>query len=151
MVFGEISDGETRLNEFGSIVEQVWADLPGHYFNVQCDAFVVMPNHVHGVIGLDESIVGAGFKPAPTRRHGVPEIVRALKTFSARRINEMRHSPGAPVWQRNYYEHVIRGDGELLRVREYIVNNPLDWDEDRENPLRLPDLKPVGVIEPWQV
>jgi hypothetical protein len=63
----------------------------------------------------------------------------------------MRHSPGAPVWQRNYYEHVIRGDGELLRVREYIVNNPLDWDEDRENPLRLPDLKPVGVIEAWQV
>jgi hypothetical protein len=50
----------------------------------------------------------------------------------------MRHSPGAPVWQRNYYEHVIRGDGELLRVREYIVNNPLDWDEDRENPLRPP-------------
>jgi hypothetical protein len=63
----------------------------------------------------------------------------------------MRHSPGAPVWQRNYYEHVIRGDGELLRVREYIVNNPLDWDEDRENPLHLPDLKPVRVIEPWQV
>jgi hypothetical protein len=80
----------------------------------------------------------------------VPEIVRALKTFSVRRINEMRHSPGAPVWQRNYYEHVIRGDGELLSVREYIVN-PLDWDEDRENPLRLPDLKPVRVVEPWQV
>jgi hypothetical protein len=74
-----------------------------------------------------------------------------MKTFSARRINEMRRTPGAPVWQGNYYEHVIRGDGELLRVREYILNNPLNWDEDRENPLRLLDSKPVRAIEPWHV
>jgi REP element-mobilizing transposase RayT len=150
MLFGEITGGETRLNEFGRIVERSWADLPEHYFGVQCDAFVVMPNHIHGIIVLGEPIV-AGFKPAPTRRHGLPEIVRALKTFSARRINEMRHTPAMPVWQRNYYEHIIRGDGELLRVREYILNNPLDWENDRENPSQPADFKPVGAAETWQV
>jgi REP element-mobilizing transposase RayT len=93
----------------------------------------------------------AGFKPAPTHRHGLAEIVRALKTFSARRINEMRHTPAMPVWQRNYYEHIIRGDGELLRVREYILNNPLDWENDRENPSQPADFKPVGAAETWQV
>ena len=150
MLFGEIAGGETRLNEFGKIVERAWADLPEHYLNVQCDAFVVMPNHIHGIIVLGEPIVGAGLKPAPTR-HALPEVVRALKTFSARRINEMRHLPGAPVWQRNYYEHVVRNDGELLRVREYIFNNPLEWTNDRENPSRSEYLKPARAMEPWQV
>jgi len=88
---------------------------------------------------------------APTRRHGLPEIVRALKTFSARRINEMRNTSAMPVWQRNYYEHIIRGDGELLRVREYILNNPLEWENDRENPSRPADAKPVRIDEPWYV
>jgi REP element-mobilizing transposase RayT len=81
----------------------------------------------------------------------LPEIVRALKTFSARRINEMRHTPGAPVWQRNYYEHVVRNDGELLRVREYILNNPLDWENDRENLSQPVDFKSAGATETWQV
>jgi hypothetical protein len=100
---------------------------------------------------LGEPIVGAGFKPAPTRRHGLPEIVRALKTFSARRINNLRHTPGASVWQRNYYEHVVRNDGELRRVREYILNNSLDWENDRENPSRPVDFKSGRTIEPWHV
>jgi putative transposase len=151
LLFGEIAGGEPRLNEFGRIVERAWAELPEHYRGIECDAFVVMPNHIHGIIMLADSIVGAGFKPAPTRRHGLPEIVRALKTFSARRINEMRDAPAAAVWQRNYYEHVIRGDGELLRVREYIFNNPREWKNDRENPSRPVDLKPARAVEAWQV
>jgi hypothetical protein len=67
------------------------------------------------------------------------------------RINNLRRTPGAPVWQRNYYEHVVRSDAELLRVREYIFNNPLEWENDRENPLRPADGKRAGVMEPWQV
>jgi REP-associated tyrosine transposase len=76
MLFGEIEGGETRLNEFGKIVERTWTDLPEHYSEVKCDQFVVMPNHIHGIIVLGETFVGAGFKPAPTS-HGLPEIVRA--------------------------------------------------------------------------
>ncbi|WP_232280630.1 transposase [Chloroflexus aggregans] len=94
------------------------------------DAFVVMPNHVHGIV----VIVGAGLKPAPTTtRHGLPEIVRQFKTFSARRINEMRGTPGVSVWQRNDDEHIIRNEESLNCIREYIANNPLKWQLEREN------------------
>ena len=75
-------------------------------------------------------LVGAGFKPAPTTNHGLPEIVRALKTFSARKINELRSTKGIAVWQRNYYEHIIRNEKELGKIREYIYNNPLNWEKD---------------------
>ena len=99
-----------------------------------------MPNHVHGIIIIMDTIddtVGAGLKPAPTgmaKRHGLPEIVRAFKTFSARRVNEMRHTPGIPLWQRNYFERVIRNENELQRIPEYIINNPAKWEMDKENP-----------------
>jgi REP element-mobilizing transposase RayT len=141
-LFGEIKDGEMQLNEFGKIVGRCWYDLSNHYKNMELDCFVIMPNHIHGII----NIVGAGlkpaptdggispFKPAPTENHGLPEIIRALKTFSARKINQIRKNPGMPVWQRNYYEHVVRGENDLARIREYIINNPAQWDNDSNNP-----------------
>ena len=98
------------------------------------------PRAVSGWIGCHCAgrfrVVGAGFKPAPTptKRHGLPEIVRAFKTFSARRINESRRTPGESVWQRNYYDRIIRDEDELNRIREYIIDNPLKWDLDNDNP-----------------
>ena len=92
----DIVNGEMRLNEAGRVVESVWAGLPGQYAHVGLDTMVMMPNHFHGMMVLTP--VGAGFKPVPTPaavRHGLSEIVRALKTISSRRINEMRQSPGA--------------------------------------------------------
>jgi len=151
-LFGEVVDGGMRLNPWGEIVWETWERLPCHYPSVESDAFVVMPNHVHGVIFLvgagfkparandsprndtEAESRRAGFKPAPTIRRGLPEIVRALKTFSARRINENRETPGVRVWQRNYYKHVIRDDAEWNLVREYIAHNPECWGEDAENP-----------------
>ncbi len=136
-LFGEIIDGEIRLNAFGELAQFCWDDLPKHYPNVELDAFVIMPNHVHGIIVLTDS-VGAGLRPAPTtmkfKRHGLTEIVRALKSFSARRINESKSSQGTQVWQRNYYEHIIRNERDLNTIREYIVNNPLKWELDEYNP-----------------
>lgn len=78
----------------------------------------------------------AGFKPAPTggKRHGLPEIMRAFKVFSSRRINEFRETKGVPAWQRNYYEHVIRNEKTLNAIREYIEANPSRWQEDPEHP-----------------
>jgi REP element-mobilizing transposase RayT len=133
-LFGNVVDGQMRLNEFGRIVREAWDDLPNHYPNVEMDAFVIMPNHIHGIIVF----VGAGLKPAPTnpaptKNHGLPEIVRALKTFSARRINQLRGTPGVPVWQRNYYEHIIRTEQALHAIRCYIVDNPMRWHRDRYN------------------
>ena len=140
-IFGEIIDGAMRLNKNGSIVAAQWAGLPKHYSNATLDEFVLMPNHVHGIIfithGLHSS-VGAGFKPAhisPQAKphNGLPEIIRGFKMFSSRSINQLRGTPGAPVWQRNYYEHVVRGEDDLDHIRRYIEENPLNWAEDTEN------------------
>lgn len=107
-LFGSIDKIVMRENEFGEIVRKCWNDLPDHYPSVKLDAFVIMPNHIHGIIIIvDVDGVGAGLKPASTnttntpKRHGLSEIIRALKTFSARPINEIRKMPGVPVWQRN--------------------------------------------------
>ena len=145
-LFGEVIADDMQPTACGQTVSAGWNDLPRHYANVQLDEFVVMPNHVHGIIVLTAHTqhippVGAGLKPAPatqpafTQRHGLPEIVRAFKTFSARRVNELRATPGVPLWQRNYYEHVIRDDDELNRIRQYIIENPLKWALDPDNPL----------------
>jgi REP element-mobilizing transposase RayT len=155
-LFGEIIDGTMRLSEFGSVVKSAWDDLPSHYSHVITDAIIIMPNHIHGIVVL----VGAGLKPAPTKaiesmgpkKHALPEIIRGLKTFSSRRINERRHTLGIPVWQRGYFEHVIRDDGSINRIREYIAQNPMHWDIDREN--RHPKLTPFIVAEenaPWEI
>ncbi|MGA2630174.1 MAG: transposase [Terriglobia bacterium] len=146
-VFGAVADGEMRLNEYGRNVAACWEELPRHYPRIRVDGFIVMPNHVHGIIeildvgaGLKPAptvrngIAGAGLKPAPTRGHSVSEIVRAFKTFSARGVNRLRRTAGKPLWQRNYYEHIIRNELELAAIQEYIASNPVRWDTDPENP-----------------
>jgi REP-associated tyrosine transposase len=139
-IFGKVVHGDMRVNAWGDIVQACWDDLPNHYGQMVTDAFVVMPNHVHGIMVVTDDrtrFVGAGLKPAPTyngKCHGLPEFVRAFKTFSARRINELRGMPGVPIWQRNYYERVIRDMGEMNRIREYIAANPAQWANDENNP-----------------
>ncbi|HXF47866.1 MAG TPA: transposase [Verrucomicrobiae bacterium] len=147
-LFGEIIDGQMRLNDLGLIVQKVWDELPEHYPSIELDKFVIMPNHIHGIIilvgaGLKPALSTprAGLKPAPTgensKKRSLAEIVRAFKTFSARRINEFRRMPGLPIWQRNYYEHIIRNESSLNKIREYIKGNPLNWALDIENPAIL--------------
>lgn len=153
-LFGEIANGETRLNEFGQVVEDEWQKSSIIRQEIEMDVFVVMPNHIHGIMNIINMDVGAtGRSPLrggpPARSLGA--FVAGFKSAVTKRINEMRHTPGSPVWQRNYYEHVVRDDEELLRVREYILHNPLDWENDRENPSRPADLKSARTPEPWHV
>ncbi len=141
------------VSEYGQIVRSYWLKLPRYYSHLQLDAFVVMPNHIHGILVCADNSVGAGFdsdpvahaaelsaKPAPTHlsaqtsRHGIPEMIRGFKTFSARCINQRRKMQGVPLWQRNYYEHIIRNDESLQLIRQYIDNNPLSWQEDEFHP-----------------
>lgn len=129
-----------------------WNGLPAHFPGVTLDAFVVMPNHVHGIIWLSDPDVVEGvslrtdalsiFEETPSttsdeRRAlvSLPQIVRLFKTHSARRINNWRRARGSPVWQRGYWEHIVRGDHGLERMRRYIAENPLNWESDPENPL----------------
>lgn len=132
-LFGNIMDEKMVLNNAGEIVKSVVNDLPNHYTHVELAQYVIMPNHFHGIVVLTDN-VRAGLKPAPTKRHGLPEIVRGLKTFSSRRINQLRHTPGAKLWQRNYYEHIIRNDNDLQQIKQYIIINPAQWHSDHDNP-----------------
>jgi REP element-mobilizing transposase RayT len=121
-LFGEVVDREMRLNRLGRILNHAWMDLPNHYPYAELDVFVVMPNHVHGIVVFTDD-----------GHHPVSEVVRAFKSFSARRINSLRRTAGLPVWQRNYYEHVIRDQKDLEARRVYILSNPLNWADDSEN------------------
>jgi REP element-mobilizing transposase RayT len=142
-IFGKIENGEMVLNEYGQILQMVWNELPQHYANIQLGEFVIMPNHIHCIIIITNvdngGIVGAGLKPAPTppdttttpRNHGLSEFVRALKTFSARKINDLRNMRGEKLWQRNYYESIIRNEQSYIHIANYIINNPKNWGKDK--------------------
>jgi putative transposase len=129
-LLGHVDQGAVHLTPAGRIVQRGWLDLPRHYPHVALDEFCIMPNHVHAIIVLSD---GDCAGDADARRHALPEIVRALKSWSARRINAIRHTTGLPVWQRNYYEHILRDQDEMDRARRYIQENPIHWDADQEN------------------
>ena len=116
------------LNPFGRIVLQTWQDLPNHNSGMELDKFVVMPNHVHGIVRLLPSCVGAGPRPA---RPTLSEIIRQFKGFSARRINQLRETPATSVWHRSFHDHIIRNEPDYLRIWQYIDTNPLKWEQDR--------------------
>ncbi len=133
-LFGEIVDGAMHLNQMAEMVATVWNDLPQHYSGVDVDAFVIMPNHVHGIVMLS---AGQPRGVAPTL--SLPDVVHRFKSLTTARYRRGAAREGWPafagrLWQRNYYEHVIRDEGEMNRVREYIVNNPADWAQDENNP-----------------
>jgi REP element-mobilizing transposase RayT len=138
-LFGEIVNGIMQLNECGALVASEWSRTSVIRPQVVLDEFVVMPNHFHGIVML--TVFRRGVLPyarpnfrSPSQTLGA--ILRGFKSTTTKRINEIRDILGAAVWQRNYYEHVVRNDEELQRIREYIVNNPAQWELDRENPAR---------------
>ncbi|MGE0268616.1 MAG: transposase [Candidatus Omnitrophota bacterium] len=121
--FGEIRDGKMMLNPCGEIVSQCWHDLPAHYPNLQLDQFVIMPDHIHGIININKNNVGNGLKPFPTKLHGLSEFVRAFKTFSSRGINHHLNGNGRFHWQKSFHDHIIRDKQSLEEIRQYIIRN----------------------------
>jgi REP element-mobilizing transposase RayT len=144
-LFGEVVEGAMYVNQFGKIVQRAWLDLPLHYPQVIIQASVIMPNHMHGIVVIHEcennrSRGGSQTRPytsegftseAKMIQYGLPEIVRAFKSFSARQINHIRNTHGVAVWQRSYFDHIIRYDQDFKNIWEYIQTNPLRWEEDR--------------------
>ena len=150
------------LNDAGQMAQTVWDEIPNHYAGIDTDEFVIMPNHIHGIV----IIVGAGPRACPdsakphtgqssrmgqpqgvengqpqgvARTLSLPDVVHRFKTMTTKRYADgvKQHDwppfPGK-LWQRNYYERIIRNETELNRIREYIANNPMKWEFDRENP-----------------
>jgi len=143
-LFGDCVDGDMRVNDAGRMVVEWWLKLPERFPQVSLDEFVIMPNHVHGIVCIIDAdvsdTVGAihelPLHRVPSRQQRrtmlLPKIVGYFKMNTAKHINLMRNNPGVPVWQRNYYERVIRDDNQLAAIREYIANNPVNWAEDEE-------------------
>ncbi len=165
-LLGEIEDGVMHLNLIGATVKAVWDSLPRHFPLIELDAFVIMPNHIHGIIVITNSR-GEAFVPGYndtfpkslfTNASPIPEcndtspipryndippphgtesgsigaIIQNFKSVATRRVNRITRNSGT-LWQRNYYEKIIRNEKAYENIRRYIVENPLNWDEDEEN------------------
>jgi REP element-mobilizing transposase RayT len=143
-LFGEVVGGVVELSPAGEIVQKEWLRIPRHFTNVVLDAFVIMPNHVHGIVVSMEGGVHTGSTTSqshaqseslttPTRLGSqpgsLPAIVQNFKSISSRKINNLLKSPGSTIWHRNYYEHIIRDEADFERVVTYIQQNPLKWEE----------------------
>ena len=137
-VFGKVTNGRMMLSGAGRMVEEEWLKTPAVRPQVQLDEFVVMPNHFHGIIMIrnEPTIVRATRRVAPTgpTAGSVGAMMAQFKSIATKRMRALGHSSFA--WQRNYYEHIVRDEDSLNRIREYILTNPLRWDLDRENPER---------------
>lgn len=114
-----------ELSNIGKIISDQWYELKTRYSNIGLDHFVVMPNHIHGIIKIDNR--RAEQSPAPT----IGNIICAYKSITTKLSNKNDNSPGRVIWQRNYYDHIIRGEDDLLKIRQYIKDNPVKWQEDR--------------------
>ena len=131
-LFGSVSEGVVRLNPAGQMVEKYWLELQSKYPQIELDSFVVMPNHVHGILNIKSKhqIVECGpslgdvmkwFKSMTTNAY-----IRGVKDHGWQRFD-------GKLWQPDYWDHIIRNDADLERIREYIFNNPFQWDDDPDN------------------
>jgi REP element-mobilizing transposase RayT len=131
-ILSNIIDGKLCLREAGKIVEECWHDIPKHFSNVELDEFVIMPDHIHGIVMIHEPVGAIHESPLPAtvyerRTMMLPKIIGRLKMNSAKQINVLQATSGSHVWQRNYYEHIIRNSKELNNIRRYILGNPVLW------------------------
>ena len=146
-LFGEIPEGEMHRNEWGDHVARCWEWLGQQYPYIDLDEWIVMPNHLHGIIviadrrGASRSALvnnpacfrRGGSRTAPTKRKPLGRLVGAFKTVSTDDINQLRRTPARPLWQRDFYDHIVRNEDELSKIREYIRTNPLRWASDPDN------------------
>jgi REP element-mobilizing transposase RayT len=145
-LFGEILDGRMVLSEYGEIAREEWLHSEQIRREIKLDEFVVMPNHIHGIIFFigDSIQVGAtGRSPLQTSRpHGplkksLGSFVAGYKSLTTRRIIQLERGITISIWQRNYYEHVIRNEIDLEEIREYVENNPAKWSDDENHPANI--------------
>jgi len=145
-LFGEIKNGKFLSNRMGQIVQTEWKKTPAIRPNILLDEFVIMPNHLHGIIIIDNAVGAHRNVPLPPKSptieqfgkstpNSIPTIVKLFKSTVTKQINILRKTPTQPVWQRDYFEHIIRNDKELFNIRQYIINNPLKWELDNEHPI----------------
>ncbi len=148
-LFGDVTEGNMRLNDYGNIIKEEWYRTAHIRQEIELDEFIIMPNHVHGVVWIhlskelvsNETVGARGpspllhqmQRPMGTGKKSLGSFVGGFKSVCTKHINELRQTPSMPVWQRNYYERIVRNEDELNAIRSYIENNPKTWDDDEEN------------------
>jgi len=144
-IFGNILNSEMTLNDNGNIALKCWNDLPNHYKNIKLDEFIIMPNHFHGIIIIDNDHNVGAIHESPLRNFNIdkktyskqrrnmliPKMIGRFKMTSSKQINLLRNTPTSSVWQRSFYDRIIRNEKELNETREYIINNPIKWELDK--------------------
>lgn len=153
--FGNVVSGQVHLSVIGKIAQRFWVDIPNHFDYTYIDAYVIMPNHVHGIVVIDRpenietlqcnvstqndapwDITQRQFMSNISAKPGsLGAIARSYKSVVTRWCRENGHNHFA--WQSRFYDHIIRADGSLDCIREYIINNPTKWEEDKNNPANL--------------
>ena len=151
-LFGNVVKGEMQLNSLGNIALNCWQTIPAHFSHIELDTFVVMPNHLHGILIITDKLVGAQHCCAlnqhidcNTEQFGKPvpgsiyTVIRSYKGVVSKRINIIWQTKGQSIWQRNFYEHIGREQKSVDNIQQYILNNPQRWADDPENPQRNSD------------
>ena len=139
-LLSKIINGQTILTRFGEIVSKQWYSLPESVSGLELDEMVIMPNHLHGILMFPDT-------QPPNSVKTLGQVIAYLKYLTTKTINQIQNTAGYPVWQRNYYEHIIRNEQELFLIQQYILDNPVQWNQDRENPLG----KYKKPLYPWQI
>jgi len=138
-LFGEVNNNKSVLNEYGKIAKKIWKQTPDHFEHLQLDEFIVMPNHIHGIIVFLKPQRAWHAKPLQNFgqpvSHSLSTVIGSFKSAVTKKINELNCGERIKLWQRNYWERIIRNEVELNRVREYIVSNPSKWGADELNHL----------------
>ena len=160
-LFGRIMNKKMVMSKFGSIVEKEWRKTSKIRKEIELDTFIIMPNHLHGIIVILPSVGATGVGTPLLRLHWSPlplsgpepkslgAIMAGFKSAVTKQINIIRGIQGVSVWQRNYYDRIIRNEDELINIREYISNNPTQWEYDLENPTVQSVPWPGKFDEPW--
>ena len=133
-LFGEIINERMKRNELGNVVQNLWDTLETE--TIKPSNKIVMPNHFHGIIRIqselyDNQIISNGHNLIERRKMLLPKVIGKFKMITAKQINQILNRKGAPVWQRNYHDHIIRDDREYYNILEYIEKNPESWKKDK--------------------
>jgi len=132
-VLGAVEDGRVIVNKYGEIVRDAWAKIPEHFKNVKLDEFIVMPNHIHGIIIINNPVgTGHALSSNENRKNNdLSVVIGSFKSAVTRQINRTNRMPFQ--WQRSFHDHIIRTTHSLKNIREYIINNPETWAADENN------------------
>jgi putative transposase len=143
-IFGQIENGEMKLNAIGHLVQEEWLKSAKIRKEIELDEFIIMPNHIHALVTIcrddwqslsSENHKGIGHladAPKGPKKQSIGSMIVGFKSAITKRINEIKNSTNLQIWQRNYYEHIVRNEDELNQIRDYIINNPKNWDKDED-------------------